>query len=402
MYPNIKKILTISLLTLGLANLLTGQPMAAEITSKLGIEARLFPKSPAYEGQEHHDGSAMAEVEMYHGFDSGSSITITPFARVDYADSERTHFDLREFNYLHVADSFEITAGISKVFWGSTEIHLVDIINQTDMVESLKGEDKLGQPMVRTSWSRDWGTVDTFILPYFRERTGPGTDGRLRLPLPVDYGEAEYESSAEQYHIDLALRYAHTLGDVDFGIYHFAGTSREPIYRLNLSNPNAPEFTPYYELIQQTGVDFSYVAGRWLWKGEALYRIDSLYGDFAAAVAGFEYTLVGILESDVDLGLIAEFSRDGRDKRLVPLYQKDIMTGLRFAFNNAASTDLLCGLAYDIDHYSQIYSLEFNHRLGEDWKITITSWLFSHIGDADPAQTLSEDDMIRIELFYYF
>jgi hypothetical protein len=50
----------------------------------------------------------------------------------------------------------------------------VDIINQTDLVENIDGEDKLGQPMVHFSYFGDWGVVDFFLLPYLRERTYPG------------------------------------------------------------------------------------------------------------------------------------------------------------------------------------------------------------------------------------
>jgi len=54
-------------------------------------------------------------------------------------------------------------------FWGVTEFqHLVDIINQTDLVENIDTEDKLGQPMINLALINDWGTVDLFIMPYFR------------------------------------------------------------------------------------------------------------------------------------------------------------------------------------------------------------------------------------------
>ena len=43
-----------------------------------------------------------------------------------------------------------LLVGAAKVFWGTAESrHLVDIINQTDAVEDIDEEDKLGQPMVK-------------------------------------------------------------------------------------------------------------------------------------------------------------------------------------------------------------------------------------------------------------
>ncbi|MDA7657788.1 hypothetical protein N8737_03705, partial [Verrucomicrobia bacterium] len=108
---------------------------------------------------------------------------MTPFGRYDGADSERSHVDLREFHIQRIADQWEWRVGVSKVFWGVTESqHLVDVINQTDLVENVDGEDKLGQPMVNLSWISDQaGVIDLFYLPYFRERTFPGRGGAFTM-----------------------------------------------------------------------------------------------------------------------------------------------------------------------------------------------------------------------------
>ena len=52
--------------------------------------------------------------------------------------------------------------------------HLVDVLNQVDGVEDIDEEDRLGQPMINISTQRDWGSVDLFVLPGFRERTFAG------------------------------------------------------------------------------------------------------------------------------------------------------------------------------------------------------------------------------------
>ena len=57
--------------------------------------------------------------------------------------------------------------------------------------------------------------VSAYLLPYFRERTFAGVDGRLRSPLPVATDNAQYESSDEENHVDFALRYSHYLGSFD-------------------------------------------------------------------------------------------------------------------------------------------------------------------------------------------
>ncbi len=141
----------------------------------MAIQGRFFPQAPLDPEQKRNSGSLAVQPEYYHEWENGSSFTFVPFARIDSADSERTHFDIRELNYLWLTDSWELRAGIGKVFWGTTEfVHLVDIINQTDGVESVDGEEKLGQPMIQLSIVRDWGALELFVLPYFRERTYPG------------------------------------------------------------------------------------------------------------------------------------------------------------------------------------------------------------------------------------
>ena len=118
-------------------------------------------------------------------------------------------------------------AGVDKVFWGATEVyHLVDIINQTDNVENRDGEQKLGQPMFKVSLERDWGVLDLFLMPYFRERTFSSAEGRPRSQPRVAAELTEYENSREEYHPDVALRWSSNLGDWDLGIAHFHGTGR--------------------------------------------------------------------------------------------------------------------------------------------------------------------------------
>ena len=94
-------------------------------------------------------------------------------------------------------NAVESRIGIRKEFWGVTEtFHRVDIINQTDSVESFDGEDKLGQPMINISLETLSGSIDFFALLGSRERTFAGRFGRLRTPIVVDTDHPIYESGA--------------------------------------------------------------------------------------------------------------------------------------------------------------------------------------------------------------
>ena len=146
-------------------------PKFREIRGYAVVDGRLFPEEGVFSGQSRHQVSSAVEPEYYIEWPGYTSLTITPFMRVDAADSRRTHADLREFLLRIVPGNWMIASGLGKVFWGVTESkHLVDVINQTDVIEGPAGEDKFGQPMVNLSVTNDWGFVDIFIMPYFRER----------------------------------------------------------------------------------------------------------------------------------------------------------------------------------------------------------------------------------------
>ena len=278
-----------SILFLLAALLLSSAPlMAFEVNGHVSVEGRLFAHDPLYPDQVRNNGSIALEPEFYQARDMDYSLTFVPFLRIDSADSERTHFDIRELNLLLVGDPLEVSIGFGKVFWGVTEfVHLVDIINQTDLVESIRGEDKLGQPMLHLSAPSFFGVFDFFVLPYFRERTFPGSHGRLRTSLVVDTDNPVYESSSEQHHMDFAIRYSQVFNFGDFGIYYFKGTGRDPSFIPAVKDSGEAVLLPYYRQIDQVGADLQIVAGSWLWKLEALYQ-DNAYDSFYSATGGFE------------------------------------------------------------------------------------------------------------------
>ena len=375
----------------------TSVAAAGELSGYIEGESRIFFHDALFDGQERDNFSFAFQPEYYHEWESGSSFIFVPFLRLDSADSRRTHFDIRELNYLWLTDEWELRTGVGKVFWGTTEfVHLVDIINQTDLIENIDHEDKLGQPMVHLSVPRDWGVVDMFVLPYFRERTFPGSKGRLRPALEVDTDSARYESSAEEYNVDFALRYSNTIGDWDFGIYHFVGTGREPTLLIENN-----KLIPFYEQINQTGLDLQLVVGQWLWKLEALHRTGQ--GDsFFAGVGGFEYTFTGVAETNMDLGIVGEWAYDERGDETTTGFQNDAMAGLRLGFNDAASTELLAGFIQDIDGSARSVSVEASRRIGSNLKLSLEARAFFEIPQSDLFYSLRDDDFLLLKIAYYF
>ena len=380
----------------------TSRPLAFELSGYIAVEGRLFFHDAQFPGQERDSASLALQPEFYHEWENGSSFLFTPFGRLDSADQERSHFDIRELRYLWLRDAWELRVGAAKVFWGVTEfVHLVDIINQTDLVEDIDGEEKLGQPMVNLTIPGRYGVLDLFLLPYFRERTFPGEKGRFRSRLVVDTDEAEYESSADEYNIDLAVRYSNTIGDWDFGFYHFHGTGREPTLQSKSDTGENQTLVPFYEQIDQTGLDVQMVKGSWLFKLETLYRTGQ-GDDFFAGAGGFEYSFVNIASSGIDLGLIGEWAYDERGDDATTAFDNDMMAGARLAFNDAASTEVLAGMFQDLDGDGSAVSVESGRRLSDHWKVTLDALFILDSPEGDPLHDLRKDDNLRLELSYYF
>jgi hypothetical protein len=382
-----------------------------EVSGNIAVEQRYFFKEASYPQQLGHNQSSLSiEPELYWEWNGGNdSVIFTPFYRVDSQDNNRTHGDIRELAYVHASDDWELRVGIRKEFWGVTEFqHLVDVINQTDGVEDFDGEDKLGQQMVNLSLVNDWGIVDVFILPGFRERTYAGEEGRLRGPLIVEKNNISYESSAGQQHLDIALRWAHSVGDYDIGAYWFHGTNRE-VYLTPASQEPMISTTytlqQYYAQMDQLGIDVQATLGDWLWKFESIYRKTSLE-DFWATQAGFEYSFIGVLDSNLDLGLLMEHSWDSRGEVELgapgSLMQNDLFVGARLAFNDMQSTEILMGLGSDLDHNAFTFLIEANRRFGDDFIASFDLRLLQSNEESDLLYVLSKDDHAKLSLAWYF
>lgn len=372
-----------------------------EFSGSVTAELRTFTESPAYGGQlDGHQTSVVVEPTLEWESDDGrQQIRVLGFWRHDGEDERRSHFDLREAYWRRTAERWELLVGSNRVFWGVTESrHLVDVVNQSDALERIDGEAKLGQPMVEVSTQRPWGRLAGFALLGFRERSFPGESGRLRPPLPVAE-DAVYESAAGDRRVDLAVRWAHSPGAWDLGVHLFHGTGREP--RL-VAGPDRHELVPHYDVVTQAGLDAQLTRGAWLGKLEVLGR--SGHGaPFAAAVVGFERTLYQILGTSADVGLLAELLWDGRDASAPPTpFEHDLFVGSRLALNDLQDTSLLAGLIFDLEDGSMVFQLEAERRVGRGFSVELEGRWFLDTQDSPALDALGRDDLFTVSLTRHF
>jgi len=362
----------------------------------LKIQVQAFTDNSLHTATQDSNLSFSGNAEFNRDLGENGNFTISPFFRVDQHDDSRTHVDLREFLYRHSGETWELNVGLGKVFWGVTESsNIVDIINQKDAVEGTSPEHKLGQPMINLLLLKDWGEVSLFVLPGFRERTYASADGRPRGFFAIDTDNAQFESNNEQKHIDVAARVSGAINEWDLGFHVFNGTAREPIINLTTGAPL------YYQLTQ-VGLDVQATLESWLLKTEAVYRSGKEIDDHAQVVSGFEYSFYGIAESDLDIGVVAEWLYDDRTDQADTVFQNDLLLALRFALNDEQSTEALVGIVTDLDGGGDVFSAEASRRIGDNFKLQIEALIWDN-ADNDPIlNQLQQEDYLQLELGYFF
>lgn len=391
-------------------------------SGRLGLEAIHYwnePQNPTK--QENTYYSAFVEPKYNAEWDDGKQqFNFTGFYRYDPEDKERDHADIRELEWIKVGDVYELRVGIRKVFWGATEAqHLTDIINQSDTVEDISGDTKLGQPMFNYAFINGFGSLDFYVMPYFRERTFAGEAGRPRFRFVVDNDRAVYEASNDERHVDFAVRLASGERGFDFGLSYFYGTSRQPRYvPIPLGPPGSGQavIAPYYDLIHQVGFDATFATGAWLWKFEGITRLQN--DDWFQSIdAGFEYTFTGVGESSTDVGVLAEYLWDSRGEKastldLIPpitptkappyAFQNDLFLGTRIAFNDTQGTQILAGITVDLDGRGYTYTVKAERRLGEDFKLNFEWRGYNDTPEGDVLNAFEQEDSVRLTLNWYF
>ncbi len=391
--------------------------------------------------------SYSVEMALFDSWDDGAqSLSFKQFYRNDQMDESRSFTDVRELLWTRVADDFELNAGIGKVYWGVTETaHLVDIINQTDGVESIDGEQKLGQPMFQMLFERDWGNLDIFVMPVHRERTFAGPDARLSVG--AEYSDAIYEAAEDNRHVDVAARWSHYWDDFEYAISAFKGTSREPNLGAQVDSiaGDTIKVLPYYPLITQLGLEFQYLNEGWAWKFEGIYRdgmlkntqvlideqepisvifiaengdesgfLGGLFDGFFpsgllladkesyyATVAGFEFTQVGLWDSSTDLGWVVEHAYDSRQNGAsLGAFEHDVFFANRWVANDDADSTLLVGVLYDYEYEDYSFSLEGNTRLFSGLSLTLEARVFEPV-NGNPQYAFRDEDFVKLTFSYY-
>lgn len=338
----------------------------------LDLQQRYYPDTSEQVSEKSYP-SAAVQLEYSRDLSDSDQLVATVFARGDAVDDERNLFDVREFLWLHQADAYQFQLGVGQVTWGVNELFkITDQINQKDRAE-LPVPRKLGQPMASVSFY--WGDdlVELYALYDVRPAWFPGQDGRLRPPILVDNDNQLYDRG-KTGRWDFAARWQTRFKDIDINVSHFYGVTRDPYFAFNFDFEN-PYLVPVYEKVNQTSVDMIYAWNDVLLKAELTYQMGGIE-QFESVAGGFEYTMGGLFDSDVDLTWFVETIWDSRDQIDGTLFDHDIGIAARIAFNDARDSNLILGLVVDYEYDEAFGSLFWSNSFGESWKLNVIGQYF--------------------------
>jgi hypothetical protein len=116
--------------------------------------------------------------------------------------------------------------------------------------------------------------------------------------------------------------------------------------------------------------------------------------------------LYQIHETGADLGLLLEYSYDGRDDDPAEappvIFDDDFFLGARLTLNDVQDSELLAGLSVDRDDRASQLSLEASRRLDNFWTTELEGRWFLNSGDNGVLSAFKKDSYITLRLLRYF
>ncbi|HWP37958.1 MAG TPA: hypothetical protein VNL18_10445 [Gemmatimonadales bacterium] len=366
---------------------------SAQWRGDIGITERLYASPGAGVGPARHEPVIVA---------GAAGRTRLGAARLAFGASVRAGdedygvlADVHELSAGLTRGRWSLRAGVSQVSWGVLEsAQLVDVLNQRAMVPGVSGGLKLGQPMVNLGVRGIWGTgtVDFYLLPWFRARPFVGRAARVWSGQMVSADEPAFGPADGRHRMDWAVRGTRGFGEWDVGLSLFRGTDREPAFQSLIGEEGFGRLLPRYDVVRRVGVDIQWTHGRWLGKLEAASGNPSS-GRYVAVGTGLEFAPADYVSAFV------EYVHDSRGARAPTSLERDVCVGGRLLYRDGH-----VGLRGSVDRVTGNASVGFEtaRRLSNSTAVTLQAMAF--LGDAasEPPVALRHDSNVALGVHRYF
>ncbi len=425
---------------------------------ELSLTARHFTQNGAFAGQATSGTSLIPETRVGLSAALGfADFELELYGRGDDRTGNEV-FDIQKAYISAGTDIVSVLFGSDVVFWGTAEsFNPTNIINQDDRFARVEETRKLGQPMINLNVETGaLGTLSFYGLLGFREVDFGDGSTRPRFSTVPDDSRTIFQSSHRD--VDFAFRNTNTLnfanGSLDYALSYFQGTSRAPVILPGCANLAAPTTAatcnavnadirasyegltpagtagatlpalvaaastpatqafllggssvgsvPYYQNIQQVGMEMAYAAGDWIWKFEGTRRFTS-NEDYFSGVFGFEYRFVNPMGSTGDLTISTEYTFDDRSVlQPATVFDDDIFASVRYDFNNRLSTSVALSGLYDLDTKGKVFNFDVTSRITDSTRIGFSATHIDSNDPNDPLTALNSDDYYELKFSYFF
>jgi len=345
--------------------------------------------------------------------------------RVDRQDSERRHFIVEEAWVDIKGYPLRIRAGSQMLNWTATEaFHPADIINSRNLDSNIENQEKIGEPMISMTLKFEGGNLTAYYMPIYITPINtspssrlsifdPGTQTDRLVRIGID-GEEDKDEFGHQW----ALKYSRTIDQTDFSLYGVEHLDRhQPTAVIDPSNLKV---VPIYQYVVQFGTTVTHIVDSVILKMEYAHRIypspkNKTYflqsiekKDFSQLALGLEYgwsnknftetTL--LIEAQTILGL-------RKTKRAsTSFFQRDMLLGLRHAFNDDMGKELFFSIIFDIERSKEyLFNLSYSQRLSDTISIKTGARIIYAPSDTTTQrglQLIDKSDQLFINLIRYF
>ncbi|MDJ0840721.1 MAG: hypothetical protein QNK37_29690 [Acidobacteriota bacterium] len=348
-------------------------------------------------------------------------INLRGFARTDHEDDTRDLAALEEAYLGYRKSGWELRLGFQMLNWTATEaFHPADIINSRNLDSNIENPEKLGELMLSVRRRLGQGGLTLYYLPRYEEPNLPGPSSRLSF-APTGFTitdpiwlEDDGEQADDSYGNQWGLRFNQTIGDADISVFYLDHLDRQQP-RFLADEVNAT-ITPVYLRVENLGITWLHILGDWVLKLEAAHKdfqdqtgpfpIDQI--DHTQAAFGIDYGWTTRSGGDATLLLEGQAILNTTEAERAGLspFQRDLLFGMRYAFNDVMSRELLITLITDTERDQEIlFNLDYQQRLTDTWQVRAgVRWIDAPPKDVQPVglEFLDEANQVFVNLSRFF
>jgi len=373
---------------------------AVESRGELGLETRVFqPDDNPGTNDQNVAAAARLQVDSRKG---DLRLRFRGFVRHDQTDRGRSAAFPEEAWAQWKGERFSLTVGWDMVTWTATEaFHPADVVNARYFDSNVENFEKVGEPLAQLRMKLGQGNISAYLMPYFTSPIFPSAQSRLSFTGPgVSMGGARWltrdgDITRDRLGAQWAVNLQQTVGDADLSFHVLQNQDRyNPVIGID---PTRLEVHPLFKPVTQIGGTYQQVIEGLIAKAEFAYRYYDRSDakpsptfialdprqltenrDHGVAALGLEYSVshdIGwestfIVEGQSVFAEGKGLNGNARIRHELNIFQRDVMGGLRLAFQDAADSTLLLFAVVDLENAEQMFgNLGYNRRLGEEWSL---------------------------------